>query len=149
MQCGLNIQDSLRSCCSTLNGSYVITATFTIACPKIATGFAFNTGDSQPKGLNFKSIFNRLDCGGRPFRKGAVSVITQLGAFSLQFRSRSGCVFVARWRSGLTIGESRHPTRTHETGLCLRTSLAKETQQLYLTATRRREAFVRFPCLCL
>lgn len=33
----------------------------------------------------------------------AASVITQLGAFSLQFRSRSSSVFVARWRSGLTI----------------------------------------------
>lgn len=32
-----------------------------------------------------------------------------------------------------------------------RACLAKETLQLYLTATRRdaREAFVRFPCLCL
>lgn len=57
----------------------------------------------------------------------ARAVITRRGAFSLQFRSRSGCVFVARWRSGLTIGACVSLARApHQ----------KKTQQLYLTATR-------------
>lgn len=59
-----------------------------------------------------KIFLDQCRSGRRPFRKLDAAVITQLGAFSLQFRSRSACVFVARWRSGLTIGVHA-PSRSH------------------------------------
>lgn len=91
--------------CNAHNGTYVATPTSTIACSEKITGF---TGDANETGLNdscckleyalASSVVNAV-------REWGVVVITQLGAFSLQFRSRSGSVFVARWRSGLTIAE--------------------------------------------
>lgn len=113
MQCGLNIQGPaafLR--CSAPNGTYVATTTSTIACSEKITGFTNTASDSRLCGLG---VWWCLECsrrGNRPFRKPAAAVITQLGAFSLQFRSRSGCVFVARWRSGLTIGVPA-PSQSH------------------------------------
>lgn len=67
---------------------------------------------------NLSRCFLHHDAGWKPFQDEAVAVITQLGAFSLQFRSRSGSVFVARWRSGLTIGV-RLPSRSHPPGIQL------------------------------
>lgn len=151
MQCGLNIQGPaafLR--CNAPNGTYVATTTSTIACSEKITGFTSMLSDLRLCGASLRCVSARGGRGRRPFRKPAAAVITQLGAFSLQFRSRSGCVFVARWRSGLTIGV-RAPSRSHLQTPRAVPRLAKETLQLYLTARRRdaREAFVRFPCLCL
>lgn len=98
--------------CTVSNGTYVATTAFTIACPVTVTGFSSSTNNLRPNRLAFKSFFKRLGQQDRPFHDGAVSLITQLGAFSLQFRSRSGCVFVARWRSGLTIGV-QSPSLSH------------------------------------
>lgn len=89
------------------NGTYVyllLPTTSTIACSEKITGFRTRADDSPLSGVAFESNLDRNREGRRPFHERAAAVITQLGAFSLQFRSRSGCVFVARWRSGLTIG---------------------------------------------
>lgn len=98
--------------CSTLNGTYVATTTSTIACSEKITGFSDVASELRPCIVGVRWYLERRARGKRPFRNPAGSVITQLGAFSLQFRSRSGCVFVARWRSGLTIGV-RAPSRSH------------------------------------
>lgn len=113
MQCGLNIQGPAAfQRCSAPNGTYVATTTSTIACSEKITGFTSAASDSRLYGIGMRRCLVCSGRGRRPFRKSAAAVITQLGAFSLQFRSRSGCVFVARWRSGLTIGV-RAPSRSH------------------------------------
>lgn len=84
------------------------------------------------------------------FKRKAAAVITQLGAFSLQFRSRSGCVFVARWRSGLTIGVARAAlSLARAPPRCSVLRRVKQKKRNNFIWQRRREAFVRFLCLWL
>lgn len=84
--------------CASLGATqpYATTIAFIMAWSAFVTGFAFNTNDSRPNSTLLESVFKQHGQGRRPFRKRVAVVITQLGAFSLQFRSRSGCVFVAR-----------------------------------------------------
>lgn len=72
----------------------------------------------------------------------AASVITQLGAFSLQFRSRSSSVFVARWRSGLTIALCS-PFHSHS-GISQHVSQKKRYNFSDSDATRRPWGFCAF-----
>lgn len=154
MQCGLNIQGSLRACAAfSATQPYATTTASIIAWSGFVTGFVFDSNDWRPNSTLVESVFKQHGQGRRPFRKRAASVITQLGAFSLQFRSRSGCVFVARWRSGLTIGRATvplAPTASPPSPPVYEYVLQKKRNNfIWQRRDATPEAFVRFPCLCL
>lgn len=154
MQCGLNIQGSLRACDAPgATQPYATTIASTIAWSAFVTGFAFNSNDWRPNSILVESVFKQHGQGRRPFCNRAVAVITQLGAFSLQFRSRSGCVFVARWRSGLTIGRATvplAPVASPRLPPVYEYVLQKKRNNfIWQRRDATPEAFVRFPCLCL
>lgn len=130
------------------NGTYVATTTSTIVRTEKITGFADIVNEWRPNGFETevgiwsarprqKAVLQR-DHGNNIARciLAAISLSVGLcvcGALKIRANDRCACAV------------SLAPIVTPQA------CLAKEMLQVYLTATRRdaREAFVRFPCLCI